>query len=129
MRMFFISIDYNESLQDSYNGIEISENIKLIHKIFTGDFCVDWVLKDHYICDICGEDFFIVNHSSSIDHFFMDGDLYEQRPVKIDGEKYVFCEYEDEYLFVSVVPTGTQSFEEHLNYIKQKIKEYNEQTS
>ena len=122
MNQFFISIDYNEENQKSYNGINISLNLKEIHKINTGEFDVDWVLMQRFI-DGYDEKEYMILYSSNVDHFFMDGDDYIERPVdEINGE-YVFVDWRENYLFSAVVKKEFSTFAEHKEHIKKKLNQ------
>jgi len=75
MKTIFISIDYDEINQDSYNGFIITVlPEEKIHKIFSGDPVADYKESIKYIKTNFNN--ILVMRSSSLDHFVFDGNKY-----------------------------------------------------
>lgn len=66
------SINYNETDQNSYKYVKTGD------KIFdSGDFVRDWYYSMKYIIHLEDSEWEPQSHSSSVNHFIMDGDKYD----------------------------------------------------
>jgi len=88
--MGFIRINYTEPDANTYESVEISYGRysgKEEKRIFdTGNFVQDWYdMRKFMIQDMEEEPY--TTHSSSVDHFFMDGANYEPAYLHIIDEK------------------------------------------
>lgn len=121
MNRYFVTIDYDEPKQKTYRAVEICKNRDELKRFETGDFLVDWIdsLKSM-------EDADVVLHSSSVDHFLMDGGKYLECAVKkIDG-KHEIVGFDDylagNYDFTAMISTRMKSFQSLQKYYKKKKK-------
>ena len=82
--MAITSIIYTEPDQTTYNGVKIEYGDNSIKVFNSGNFIKDWYLSIKFKMKelIDCEPFFI--SSSSVDHFIMDGELYESVRIVLD---------------------------------------------
>lgn len=79
MDTIFINIDYDDGNQSTYRAILVRQGKTEIRRFSSGSFVDDW----HAMCDLLHDELKIkqetglVMCSSSVDHFFMDGDAYD----------------------------------------------------
>lgn len=71
MSNLFLSIQYDEPDQKTYRAISVSKNRDVVKDFTTGNITVDFIDFMKWVAD---EEFIAIVHSSSWDHFFMDGD-------------------------------------------------------
>jgi len=90
----FLTVDYNESKQATFKGLNISvTGSKKVIKFNTGDPIIDWY--DYYKWIYGGEaskqGFYSIGGSSNVDHWFMDGNKYIEKYLKqIDENTFDF---------------------------------------
>lgn len=133
--MAVISINYNDGGNPlGYESVEISFNFSKDKKIFnTGDFIQDWYDMRKFMffeMDSSNEPF--TSHSSSVDHFIMDGAPYESaylKPVDKGKNDEWFLDYEYDHQNTGwefFVPEGTKPTWEELKIMcGEKKKESN----
>jgi hypothetical protein len=74
-----LSVDYDEFNQESYTGLELKNmDSKKVMKFNTGDFVIDFLMYKLYIESSMKSTFASVMHSSSVDHFYMDGNKFKE---------------------------------------------------
>lgn len=124
----FLHVDYDERNQESYRGLDLVINDKAF-KFDTGNIIVDWVEHIlHIIKTIPKEEILQLNYSSTVDHFIMDGDLFELVVFKDDGsiedpEKINELHHEGEPLYV--INDKIKTFHELKKYYEEKKKDGN----
>ncbi len=107
--MAIIRININEVI------ISYGENNE---KVFSsGDFVKDWYDMRKFMIQELSNTEPVFSHSSSVDHFIMDGAPYSSAYLKIDKNKnpylsYEICDYDNGIEFF--VPEGTQPTWEEL---------------
>lgn len=74
-QLYFESIDYDEFDQTSYRAIELWHDHELVARFATGNLIADWQAKEQWLYDHCDESD-MIGSSSSVDHFFSDGNIY-----------------------------------------------------
>ena len=121
---YFATIHYDDSTQDSYECIEITDRT-------TGEkrkFEVGCPVIDHvnYMMWLSEQDDvgMGVVWSSSYDHFLMDGDYYVERYVGYRGsdnpDDWVFVDWKTEpYEFSVLTKSEFTTFQEHRAYYKE----------
>ena len=82
--MAITSIIYTEPDQTSYNGVKVTYGDNLIKIFNTGDFVKDWYLATKFKLQEIWDSEPHFTSSSTVDHFIMDGDLYESVWVVLD---------------------------------------------
>lgn len=79
--MAIISLNYDEGHEDlNYKSIVVNYSNLTKTKIFdSGDFIIDWFNAVRFLILTLADDTERIMHSSSVDHFIMDGgcDLYD----------------------------------------------------
>ena len=98
-----ISINYNEPNTDTYKSVTLTlmEGIKTEFK--TGDFVKDWFNCNKHIAFLDIEEH--ISHSSSVDHFIMDGAPYRSAYLHIfSGEPTLEYEYSEDHSGEFFVP-------------------------
>lgn len=114
---YFISVDYDETNQESYRGINLTltdlntgEEEEL--KFNTGDISIDYI--DMYVHLTNDEKYELVvgTSSSSLNHFTMDGDKYKWAVLTGNWEQ--------------IVPVEINTVDEMRAYYKEKKKVGNE---
>lgn len=124
MKNYFMRIDCNEKDQSSYRRIEISlGSDQETVKFETGDLIIDYIDMQKWLAE---QEFDNLLYSSSVDHFFMDGNLYDEMPIKIISQegkpnKYKFGNWGD-YDFRSVRKKGMKKFSDIQKYYKENKK-------
>lgn len=86
--MAVISISYSEGNKKNlnYKSVKISYNILKKNKKFSsGNFVKDWYNLMKFIIenDLCNKE--IISHSSSVDHFIMDGAPYDSAYLHMEN--------------------------------------------
>ena len=82
--MAITSIIYTEPDQTSYEGVKVTYGDNLIKIFNTGDFVKDWYLATKFKVQEIWDSEPHFTLSSTVDHFIMDGDLYESAWVVLD---------------------------------------------
>jgi hypothetical protein len=132
--MLYWTIDYDECKQTTYRKIKVTLRDKnsTVLLFDTGNFIVDYYHFQEFqmkvMYDLFPEGFSAV-HSSSVDHFFMDGELYHERyfdgaeaplfPFKHNDPD--FLENFDKYLTVAALPQH-KNFKMVKDYVKRMEK-------
>ena len=95
----FLTVDYDDSLQSSYVALILYYGDKKEIRFDTGNPLIDWYDFCKFIFD--GEGFKKYNisdigYSSSVDHWFMDGDEYLEKYLKLnENDEYEFIPTEE----------------------------------
>lgn len=71
----FLYVDYIDGDQSSYRGLEVSTGSSMLKRFDYGDITIDYI--DYVIWVNEHEEINSVVHSSSVDHFYFDGDKYK----------------------------------------------------
>lgn len=113
-----ISIDYNEPNADEYKSVGLSLMSGVKTEFNTGDFVKDWFNCNKHIALLDMEE--PIAHSSSVDHFFMDGAPYRSAYLHIySGDPVLEYEYSEDNLGELFVPEGELwTWEDLKNYCK-----------
>ena len=127
MKSASLDIIYDEENQSSYKsiGVSVKEDGIETKKIFdSGDITVDFI---DYIKWISSNTFDIVIHSSSWDHFFMDGDEIISIHIDHSDDNKVVVDHKEimekiDNLIEYPVPKNIKSFEELKAYYKEHKK-------
>lgn len=82
--MAVISIDYNEPNTKEYMGVGLYVKGEDFN-FNTGNFPADWYLANRHFARNYQDEPYLV-HSSSVDHFFMDGADYDTAYLYVDGD-------------------------------------------
>lgn len=90
MNRGFFTIDFTEGDQSTYKGLELHVRIagKPEERITfnTGDPVVDWW---DYLLKVTDYELDILTQSSSVDHFFMDGNTYYEAYLDFKEKQFV----------------------------------------
>jgi hypothetical protein len=121
MESVFISIDCDEPNQETYRAVCVGDI-----RFETGDFLIDWINHLKYLGSL---EFNFVIHSSSVNHFLMDGSKYYEVGIRNEYGKYNIVT-RDEYLngdydFTAILLYDMTSFQEVREYYKQWEDEIN----
>lgn len=121
----FLDVDYDDGEGHTFRGLHLRVGEETKH-FNTGDPVVDFY--DYYKFMYSGqaedEGIFRVSHSSSVDHWFMDTDEYEQRQMTLIGDKlvilseHVYVEGDD--ILTVVIHKDMKTFEEVKEYVNSK---------
>ncbi len=117
---YILNIEYNPYISNPYKFLELRwEKEKQVFN--TGDFIVDFIDSQKWLGD---KEFDFLIYSSSVDHFFLDTDLYQEMPVKNMADEWdesdlQFSNWED-YDFRTVKRKDMETFEEVRTYYKSK---------
>ena len=128
----FVSIDYSDGDQLTYKGYKIDNGKHEKLRIFTGDFIIDSLLLKLFIESSLKSKCFHWSCSSSMNHFFSDGNLFKKVYVQWNSESTDFNIKPTEEIEMSkiekydqiVLGQNMNSFKEYSEYIK-KWKEKN----
>jgi hypothetical protein len=83
--MSFTTINYEEPNPKTYKSVEIHDFDDNITKFESGDFVKDWYdLTKFLLTNLINEPFH--THSSSVDHFIMDGAPFDSMYLGFDDE-------------------------------------------
>jgi hypothetical protein len=110
--MAVIGINYDEGSDKTdlgYKSVDISYGSPSEVKVFeTGNFAMDWYNMRKFMIQKLTEIEFHFCHSSSVDHFIMDGAPYDSMYLKFDSENkpYLTSEYDEDGIEF-FVPEGT----------------------
>lgn len=115
----FLTVDYDDSNQSSYVALILYYGDKKEMRFDTGDPLIDWYDYCKFIFDgEASEKYGMsgVSCSSSVDHWFMDGDEYVEKYLKLDDN--------DEYEFYSVEDLKNFSLSDLFKYKKCVASKY-----
>lgn len=71
--MYFLSIDYDEGMKNSYRGVVISIKTKEIQRWNSGDPVVDWKDMHNWVAAMIKDSgYFPMMETSSVQHFVFD---------------------------------------------------------
>ena len=83
--MSFTSIDYEEPKQKTYKAVSVCDNNNKTVLFNTGDFVKDWYDSiKHLLTNLADEPNHM--HSTSVDHFQMDGNGYDSMYMTFNEE-------------------------------------------
>lgn len=85
--MAVVSIDYDDPADNEieYDGVILQYGDNK-HEVFkNGCLCIDWYLCNKFIIHNIGTSE-PVSHSSTVDHFIMDGAPYDSAYLKVDND-------------------------------------------
>lgn len=92
----FITIDYDESNQDSYKSVELHIGDTYKKRFETGNFIIDWINVMQFVQELMYHGRMPgCSFSSSVDHFYMDGDKYITKDLYMDSTTQEFYLYSD----------------------------------
>jgi hypothetical protein len=115
-----ISIDYDDVDAKSYVAVQVRPRIGEEQVFNTGDFVKDWFHANKWIVNNWTDDEIHLSHSSSVDHFIMDGggDLYDSRYLSFDED--------DEPILIEFAENGGMEFfiPKDSNMRWEQLKEY-----
>lgn len=130
--MAFLTLKYKEGVSGTFEKLVLTQD-KLTKEFNTGDPIVDWF--DYYRFLYNGEAYQLgipyINHSSSVDHWFMDEETYVEKYLKEVGETLEFVTDEElnlmslsniDKLYRCVAHKDMKSFSEVREYVKSKTK-------
>lgn len=131
MKRGFLSVDYTEGDQSTYKRLVLEDlSTKAVTYFDTGDPVVDFYdyYKFLYSGDAKQEGYYIINHLSSVDHFFMDGgDVVERYFWVDDRDVAIVVPYEeivkmqiDELYTCVMYDWMSTDFKDLNEYVKQK---------
>jgi hypothetical protein len=83
-----ISINYDDVDAKSYVAVQVRPRIGEEQVFNTGDFVKDWFHANKWIVNNWTDEEIHLRHSSSVDHFIMDGggNLYDSRYLSFDED-------------------------------------------
>jgi len=127
----FLTIDYDDSTQSSYKAIILKYGDKKEIRFDTGDPLIDWYDYCKFMFDGEASEKYNIGSvicSSSIDHWFMDGDEYVEKYISLkdDGTYDFITDKELNLLSLSdlyhfkrcVIHKDMKSFQELKDYYK-----------
>ena len=110
--MAVININYDEGNKEDlgYKSVELSYNSLKDEKIFnSGNFVKDWFDCIKFCLQNIPDDNYPVVHSSSVNHFIMDGAPYDSAYLTTDDSKEKpYLSYDNIEGVEHFVPKGTQ---------------------
>ena len=134
----FLTVDYDDSLQSSYVALILYYGDKKEIRFDTGDPLIDWydyckLVFDGY--EIEKYEISSVVYSSSVDHWFMDGDEYLEKYLKLnENDDYEFISTDELKTYYSlsefnslkrcVIHKDMKSFEELKKYYSENKSKY-----
>lgn len=121
--MAVISVDYKEgskSKKMGYKRVELHyDNFNKIEYWDSGDFVLDWYNMVKFIIQNEISNTENISHSSSLDHFIMDGAPYCSAYLNMDKDNKPYLVYGDDEGIELFVHAGTQpTWEELKEYVK-----------
>lgn len=114
--MAYITIKYtgkNDTLQ--YNGVEMVTRNDHKYEYNSGNFVKDWYDAKKKFLDFASDELFL-NHSSSVDHFIMDGANFDSAWFVWDKDDPRLVYEFDEKGWEMFVPKGTKPTWEELKH-------------
>lgn len=119
---YFATILYDEQDQSSYEGIQISDRDSGFEKVFSNELKCP-VIDHIHLTQFLAEQEVGCRWSSSYDHFFMDGILYEEKYVSCKGsddpDDYGFVEWETGYDFKVLSKPEFRTFQDMRKYYRE----------
>lgn len=135
----WLTVDYDDSNQETFKGLKLSimdfatsEEIEVLH-FNTGDPIVDWFNYHKFLYggEAYEKGLFTIGGSSNVDHWFIDGDKYIEKHLKVldNGDRVEFMTQDEidnlsldelNATYKSVITQDIKSFQELKDYVKAK---------